>query len=227
MATENNINKSNNDVNQDCKCIGNIERCHTVLRVWNIKYEIIGTSKFNGVAFVQARTLKEAECVFYQNSKFNGFANRIRINCIEEVLPNPEPILLQEDSVAILDKAVLKSYPFLLKEDYQKLLDNLYKDINNAVQIDNGIATEINNNAINLRYDPEDFEIDNSNRIKLKNKKIQSDYLHDSEYNEENQELIFTSYIDNGYENRDYLNNVEYNENSKTLNILEYVETNQ
>lgn len=133
MATENIINKLDNDINQDCKCTGNIERCHTVLRVWNIKYEIIGTSKFNGVALVQARTLKEAECIFYQNSKFNGFANRIKINCIEEVLPNSEPILLQEDSVAILDKAVLKSYPFLLKEDYQKLLDNLYKDVDDKI----------------------------------------------------------------------------------------------
>ena len=164
MATENIIDNKFDSIDQS-KCTNAKCGCHTVLRVWNIKYEIIGTSKFNGVAIVQARTLKEAECVFYQNSKFNGFANRIKINCIEEVLPNSEPILLQEDSVAILDKAVLKSYPFLLKEDYQKLLDDLYKDINNTVRINNGIATEINNNAINLRYDPEDFEIDDSNRI--------------------------------------------------------------
>lgn len=210
------------NINNDNKCI-TPSCCHHPLRLWTIKFSIKSTPKFIGVSIVQAKDLKNAECIFLANSRFNGFKDRISIECIEEVLPNPDPILLQEDTVAILDRSVLKSYPFLLKEDFCKYIDMLNNQFEGKL-INEGISTEIIDTNINLRYDPEDFEIDEQNRIKLKKKKIQSDYLHNSEYHEDTQELVFTPYVDNGYDETDYLNDVEYNNN--TLNILEYAETN-
>lgn len=137
---QNIINDYKNGIANNSNCLphnsdsnGNIcnatHNCHRPLRLWSIKYTVIGFSKFTGVAIIQAATLKEAECVFKQNSKFNGFIDRIKINCIEEILPNPEPLLLQEDTVAILDKSVLKSYPFLLKTEICKLFEDLNYEV--------------------------------------------------------------------------------------------------
>ncbi len=127
----NTVNKNNlQHCNNSCNgTYDNHNQCHRPLRLWSFKYVIAGTSKFVGQALVQAPTLKEAECILGKDSRFNGFPDRIKITCIEEILPNNEPILLQEDSVAILDKAVLKSYPFVLKSDIDKLFKNLHDEV--------------------------------------------------------------------------------------------------
>lgn len=142
---KNGIANNSNCLPHDSDSNGNIcnatHDCHRPLRLWSIKYTVIGFSKFTGVAIVQAATLKEAECIFKQNSKFNGFIDRIKINCIEEVLPNPEPLLLQEDTVAILDKSVLKSYPFLLKSEYCDKLNELEGKF---IKYTNDLKEEIN-----------------------------------------------------------------------------------
>jgi hypothetical protein len=108
--------------------------CHHPLRLWAIKYEVSGVTKFSGVAVVQAKDLCNAQYVFIQNSKFNGFREYIHILCIEELYPNPEPVLLLEDSAAIIDRRNLKSYPFLLKSDYENNIQNISDNVIEAVE---------------------------------------------------------------------------------------------
>jgi hypothetical protein len=108
--------------------------CHHPLRLWSIKYEVVGVSKFLGVAVVQAKDLCNAQYIFIQNSKFNGFREYIHILCIEELYPNPEPVLLLEDSAAIIDRHNLKSYPFLLKSDYEHNIQNISDNVIEAVE---------------------------------------------------------------------------------------------
>lgn len=108
--------------------------CHHPLRLWAIKYEVTGVAKFSGVAVVQAKDLCNAQYVFIQNSKFNGFREYIHIICIEELYPNPEPVLLLEDSAAIIDRHNLKSYPFLLKSDYDSNIQNISDNVIEAVE---------------------------------------------------------------------------------------------
>lgn len=125
-VNRNNLQHCDSNHHENCD---NHAPCHRPLRLWSFKYVIVGTSKFVGQALVQAPTLKEAECILGKDSRFNGFPDRIKITCIEEILPNNEPILLQEDSVAILDKAVLKSYPFVLKSDIDCFFKNLHDEV--------------------------------------------------------------------------------------------------
>lgn len=108
--------------------------CHHPLRLWAIKYEVSGVAKFSGVAVVQAKDLCNAQYVFIQNSKFNGFREYIHIICIEELYPNPEPVLLLEDSAAIINHSDLKSYPFLLKSDYEHNIQNISDNVIEAVE---------------------------------------------------------------------------------------------
>lgn len=108
--------------------------CHHPLRLWAIKYEVTGVAKFSGVAVVQAKDLCNAQYVFIQNSKFNGFREYIHILCIEELYPNPEPVLLLEDSAAIINHRDLKSYPFLLKSDYEHNIQNISDNVIEAVE---------------------------------------------------------------------------------------------
>lgn len=108
--------------------------CHHPLRLWAIKYEVSGVAKFSGVAVVQAKDLCNAQYVFIQNSKFNGFREYIHILCIEELYPNPEPVLLLEDSAAIINHRDLKSYPFLLKSDYEHNIQNISDNVIEAVE---------------------------------------------------------------------------------------------
>lgn len=108
--------------------------CHHPLRLWAIKYEVTGVAKFSGVAVVQAKDLCNAQYVFIQNSKFNGFREYIHILCIEELYPNPEPVLLLEDSAAIINHRDLKSYPFLLKSDYEQNIQNISDNVIEAVE---------------------------------------------------------------------------------------------
>ena len=108
--------------------------CHHPLRLWAIKYEVSGVAKFSGVAVVQAKDLCNAQYVFIQNSKFNGFREYIHILCIEELYPNPEPVLLLEDSAAIINHRDLKSYPFLLKSDYERNIQNISDNVIEAVE---------------------------------------------------------------------------------------------
>lgn len=103
--------------------------CHHPLRLWAIKYEVVGVPKFSGVAVVQAKDLCNAQYVFIQNSKFNGFREYIHITCIEELYPNPEPIILLEDSAAIIDRRMLKTYPWVTKEDFCKEVTKIYEEI--------------------------------------------------------------------------------------------------
>lgn len=103
--------------------------CHHPLRLWDIKYTVVGVPKYKGVAVVQAKDLCSAEMVFIQDSKFNGFREYIKINCIEEIYPDPAPCILLEDSAAIIDKQILKSYPFVLKDEFQKIITDIYKSI--------------------------------------------------------------------------------------------------
>ena len=111
--------------------------CHHPLRLWAIKYEVLGVPKFTGVAIVQAKDLCNAELVFIQNSKFNGMREYLKITCIDELYPNPEPLILQEDSAAILDKRILKTYPFLLRSEYyeksQELNDTIIQNVQDYI----------------------------------------------------------------------------------------------
>ena len=111
--------------------------CHHPLRLWAIKYEVLGVPKFSGVAIVQAKDLCNAELVFIQNSKFNGMREYLKITCIDELYPNPEPLILQEDSAAILDKRILKTYPFLLRSEYyeksQELNDTIIQNVQDYI----------------------------------------------------------------------------------------------
>jgi hypothetical protein len=103
--------------------------CHHPLRLWGIKYTVVGVPKYKGVVVVQAKDLCSAEMVFIQDSKFNGFREYIKINCIEEIYPDPAPCILLEDSAAIIDRQIFKSYPFVLKDKFQETVTDIYKNI--------------------------------------------------------------------------------------------------
>lgn len=107
---------------------------HNPLHTWLIKYAVQGeTEKFIGQAYVIAHNIKEAQCIFGTQSCFNGFQERLKITSMFEVPPCPEPVLVQEDSVAIIDRRNLKTYPFLLKSDFliwkTEVIANLAKTI--------------------------------------------------------------------------------------------------
>ena len=103
--------------------------CHHPLRLWGIKYTVVGVPKYKGVAVVQAKDLCSAEMVFIQDSKFNGFREYIKIECIEEVYPDPAPSIILEDSASIIDRRQLKSYPWVNKSDFQKEITEIYKNM--------------------------------------------------------------------------------------------------
>lgn len=130
-----NIRPNHPDPDTDCdgKCN---PQCvpHNPLHTWLIKYAVQGaTEKFIGQAYVIAHNIKEAQCVFGTQSCFNGFQERLKITSMFEVPPCPEPVLVQEDSVAIIDRRNLKTYPFLLKSDFliwkTEVIANLAKTI--------------------------------------------------------------------------------------------------
>lgn len=130
-----NIRPNHPDPDTDCdgKCH---PQCvpHNPLHTWLIKYAVQGeTEKFIGQAYVIAHNIKEAQCIFGTQSCFNGFQERLKITSMFEVPPCPEPVLVQEDSVAIIDRRNLKTYPFLLKSDFliwkTEVIANLAKTI--------------------------------------------------------------------------------------------------
>lgn len=130
-----NIRPNHPDPDTDCdgKCN---PQCvpHNPLHTWLIKYAVQGaTEKFIGQAYVIAHNIKEAQCIFGTQSCFNGFQERLKITSMFEVPPCPEPVLVQEDSVAIIDRRNLKTYPFLLKSDFliwkTEVIANLAKTI--------------------------------------------------------------------------------------------------
>ena len=103
------------------------------LHLWAIKYGVEGHLKFIGVAVVQAPTRSAAECIFAKNSLFSGTPERLKILAMKEVMPWSEPILF-EDCAAIIDKRNLKSYPFLLKSDYEHNIQNISDNVIEAVE---------------------------------------------------------------------------------------------
>lgn len=130
-----NIRPNHPDVSGECCTHAVPMDClHHPLRLWLIKYSITGTAKFIGQAWVVAPNLKSAQCVFGKNSQFNGFVERIKINEITEVFPSPEPVLIMEDSAAIIDKRNLNTYPFLLKSDFLIYKTELNANIAKAIQ---------------------------------------------------------------------------------------------
>lgn len=153
----------------DDKC-----ECHHPLRLWAIKYEVIGVPKFLGVAVVQAKDLCHAEYVFIQNSKFNGFREYIHITCIEELYPNPEPIILLEDSAAVLDRKILQSYPWVTKEDFCKEITKIYEEITShlgEIIIDCKESQEVEEDKEEIEY---------------------QDYVHDASYDSSVKTLTLT-----------------------------------
>ena len=130
-----NVRPNHPDVSGEC-CTHSIpmDCCHHPLRLWLIKYSIRGTAKFIGLAWIVAPDLKTAQCVFGKNSQFNGFVERIKINEITEVFPSPEPVLIMEDSAAVIDKRNLHTYPFLLKSDFLIYQTELNANIAKAIQ---------------------------------------------------------------------------------------------
>lgn len=130
-----NVRPNHPDVSGEC-CTHSIpmDCCHHPLRLWLIKYSIAGTAKFIGQAWVVAPDLKSAQCVFGKNSQFNGFVERIKINEITEVFPSPEPVLIMEDSAAVIDKRNLHTYPFLLKSDFLIYQTELNANLAKAIQ---------------------------------------------------------------------------------------------
>lgn len=121
------------DIDCDGKCNPQFVP-HNPLHTWLIKYAVQGeTEKFIGQAYVIAHNIKEAQCIFGSQSCFNGFQERLKITSMFEVPPCPEPVLVQEDSVAIIDRRNLKTYPFLLKSDFliwkTEVIANLAKTI--------------------------------------------------------------------------------------------------
>ena len=131
----NNVRPNHPDVSGECCTHAVPMDClHHPLRLWLIKYSITGTAKFIGQAWVVAPDLKSAQCVFGKNSQFNGFVERIKINEITEVFPSPEPVLIMEDSAAILDKRNLHTYPFLLKSDFLIYQTELNANLAKAIQ---------------------------------------------------------------------------------------------
>lgn len=128
--TPNNIGASNirpNTPDPNIACPTPI--CPNPMRLWVIKYAITGTAKFIGQAIVQAPTIEQAQCIFGKDSRFNGYVDRLKITCCHEVFPHPEPILLQEDCVAIIDRRNLKTYPFVLKSDFDEFVMDVHKKI--------------------------------------------------------------------------------------------------
>ena len=103
------------------------------LHLWAIKYGVEGHLKFIGVAVVQAPTRSAAECIFAKNSLFSGTPERLKILAMKEVMPWSEPILF-EDCAAIIDRHNLKSYPFLLKSDYEHNIQNISDNVIEAVE---------------------------------------------------------------------------------------------
>lgn len=133
--TPNNIGASNirpNTPDPNIACPTPI--CPNPMRLWVIKYAITGTAKFIGQAVVQAPTIEQAQCIFGKDSRFNGYVDRLKITCCHEVFPHPEPILLQEDCVAIIDRRNLKTYPFVLKSDFDETMSDLYANIAKAIR---------------------------------------------------------------------------------------------
>lgn len=133
--TPNNIGASNirpNTPDPNIACPTPI--CPNPMRLWVIKYAITGTAKFIGQAVVQAPTIEQAQCIFGKDSRFNGYVDRLKITCCHEVFPHPEPILLQEDCVAIIDRRNLKTYPFVLKSDFDSTMSDLYANISKAIR---------------------------------------------------------------------------------------------
>ena len=153
--TPNNIGASNirpNTPDPNIACPTPI--CPNPMRLWVIKYAITGTAKFIGQAIVQAPTIEQAQCIFGKDSRFNGYVDRLKITCCHEVFPHPEPILLQEDCVAILDRRNLKTYPFVLKSDFNNVISDVYasiakiiedtkKEVYNGLEGDNYITIEV------------------------------------------------------------------------------------
>lgn len=134
-VSSSNIRPNHPDPDTDCNGKCN-PQCvpHNPLHTWLIKYAVQGaTEKFIGQAYVIAHNIKEAQCIFGTQSCFNGFQERLKITSMFEVPPCPEPILVQEDSVAIIDRRNLKTYPFLLKSDFliwkTEVIANLAKTI--------------------------------------------------------------------------------------------------
>lgn len=128
--TPNNIGASNirpNTPDPNIACPTPI--CPNPMRLWVIKYAITGPVKFIGQATVQAPTIEQAQCILGKDSRFNGYADRLKITCCHEVFPHPEPILLQEDCVAIIDRRNLKTYPFVLKSDFDEFVMDVHKKI--------------------------------------------------------------------------------------------------
>ena len=153
--TPNNIGASNirpNTPDPNIACPTPI--CPNPMRLWVIKYAITGTAKFIGQAIVQAPTIEQAQCIFGKDSRFNGYVDRLKITCCHEVFPHPEPILLQEDCVAIIDRRNLKTYPFILKSDFDNVISDVYasiakiiedtkKEVYNGLEGDNYITIEV------------------------------------------------------------------------------------
>lgn len=118
--------------------------CPNPMRLWVIKYAITGPVKFIGQATVQAPTIEQAQCIFGKDSRFNGYADRLKITCCHEIFPHPEPILLQEDCVAIIDRRNLKTYPFVLKSDFDKFVTDIHKKIIESFSTFNHLIFNIN-----------------------------------------------------------------------------------
>lgn len=161
-------------------CDNDKYECHHPLRLWAIKYEVVGVAKFSGVAVVQAKDLCNAQYVFIQNSKFNGFREYIHILCIEELYPNPEPVLLLEDSAAIINHRDLKSYPFLLKSDYERNIQNISDNVIEAVEdyIEHNPIQQVNSDW---------NEIDETSKAYILNKPTIPDAQVQANWNETNE----------------------------------------
>lgn len=140
-----NIRPNYPDPPTDCNGLCDIRDCHNPLHNYLIKFGVMGLNeKFVGQAYVLAHNLKEAQCVFGTQSAFNGMQQRLKITSITEVPPCPEPILVQEDSVAIIDKRQLKTYPFLLKSDFQVFVADIHQQIINGFSTPSHLLFNIN-----------------------------------------------------------------------------------
>lgn len=86
------------------------------VRLWQIKYVLVGEQKFIGAATVAAPTPKQAEVIFLNESNFNGFREFLKITEIQEILLPLVPCMLAESYTGILDKGYLEKYAFATKE---------------------------------------------------------------------------------------------------------------
>lgn len=146
------------------KCHHNPCCCDNVnpARVWFIKYTVTDTYlKYVGLAVVSACSKEEAECVFSRDSRFNGFKDTLRIIELREVLPAPDSIL-GEDFASIIDKRVLKSYPFLTREEYicrlKEIDETVLQYVNNieddiAEKLEPKIDKKIKDEIGNINFD--------------------------------------------------------------------------